>query len=147
MTEQQSEIKIIRLNTGEDIIATCIMDDNNGSVTVGNPMRVIVRRLTDKGQSMLIMMPWLPLELVEEDLATINYNDIITVVSPKASFVEYYYDTVQQYHSLVDKKEKEGDLAFGTQDDLFEDDEDMVTEDLVQEMMDLLKDKKKQSIH
>jgi hypothetical protein len=141
---QISDIKLIRLNTGEDIIANCIMDEENGLVTIGNPMKVIVKRINEKGQSMLIMMPWLPLELVEEDLATINYNDIITVVAPKKSFVEYYFNTVEQYQELIEQKEQDRELEFG--DDEIEDVEE-TTDEVLEEMLELIKDKKKHSIH
>jgi hypothetical protein len=135
-------IKIIRLNTGEDIIAHCINDEANGTMLLSSPMRVVVRRMSETTtQSMLIMMPWLPLEIIEEDLATINHQDIITVVDPKDSFIEYYSNTVEDYKNLIDSKSD--DELFSSE---FEEDEEY-DEETVQEMLDLLKEKKNKSIH
>lgn len=143
---QKTDIKILRLNTGEDIIANCIMDDESGSVLVANAMRVVVRRVADVGETMLIMMPWLPLELVEEDLASINYDDIISVFQPKKSFIEYYYDTVSKYHVELEKKEQEGGLNF--MDEGLEDEEDEEYDDeSLQEMLDLVREKRSKSLH
>lgn len=139
MTEQTG-IKLIRLNTGEDIIANCIDDEANNTIMIGNPMRVVVRRLSESSQSMLVMMPWLPLEIIEEDLATINYQDIITVVEPKKSFIEYYNNMVDQYKvSLETMKDQD---IFGEELENEEMDEDMM-----QEMLDLLKERKTKSLH
>lgn len=140
MTEETG-IKLIRLNTGEDIIANCIDDEANNTIMIGSPMRVVVRRLGESSQSMLVMMPWLPLEIVEENLATINYQDIITVVEPKKSFIEYYNNMVDQYKiSLETMKDQD---IFG--DEQEEDDE--MDEDMMQEMLDLIKERKNKSIH
>lgn len=139
MTEQTG-IKLIRLNTGEDIIANCIDDEANNTIMIGSPMRVVVRRLSESSQSMLVMMPWLPLEIIEEDLATINYQDIITVVEPKKSFIEYYNNMVDQYKvSLETMKDQD---FFGE-----EQEDDEIDEDMMQEMLDLLKERKTKSIH
>lgn len=139
MTEQTG-IKLIRLNTGEDIIANCIDDEANNTIMIGSPMRVVVRRLGESIQSMLVMMPWLPLEIVEEDIATINYQDIITVVEPKKSFIEYYNNMVDQYKvSLETMKDQD---IFGEELENEEMDEDMM-----QEMLDLLKERKTKSLH
>ena len=74
MTEeiQEIQIKILRLNTGEDIIGACLMDDENGCVGVDNPMKLYMKRVSMAGQAMLVMAPWLPLEVIEENFATIN---------------------------------------------------------------------------
>lgn len=136
--------KLIRLNTGEDIIANCIDDNANNTILVGNPMRVVVRRLNETSKSMLIMMPWLPLEIVEDDLATISYQDIITVINPKASFVEYYNSTVEQYKALVEAEGAED--IFSEQ---FEDDEEgeIDVEESMEELLEMMREKKKSLLH
>lgn len=103
-TENETDYKILRLSTGEDIIGNCMFDDNDEYVLVGNPMKVMLQRVPEMKQTVLIMMPWLPLELIEEDLATINYTDIITTVDPKESFIEYYVNTVDKYQRIIEKE-------------------------------------------
>jgi len=89
-------VKIIRMQTGEDIMASMIEKvEQNETVVLNNPMRLVFRRLPT-GQTVLMMMPWLPVELIKEDSAIIYTTDIITIVEPKESMKEYY-------ENLVDK--------------------------------------------
>lgn len=84
----EPEVKFIRLTTGEDIIGNCLFDDEQDSLIIENPMKVALKRMSGVGQTMLVMVPWLPIELLNEDCATILYNNVITVIEPKPSFVE-----------------------------------------------------------
>lgn len=145
--ENESDYKILRLSTGEDIIGHCVFDDEEEYVLVGNPMKVMLQRVPEMRQTVLIMMPWLPLELIEDDLVTINYGDIITSVNPKESFVEYYIGTVDKYQKVL---EKESNLESYSLDDFGSDDEDEEQE--FDSMMDELleeaqQDKKNQLLH
>lgn len=97
---EELQIKILRLNTGEDIIGACINDEANGSIDIESPMKVVIRRMTPAGKTILLMAPWLPLELIEDNSASINYADIITVVNPTAQFIEYYTNTVNEYEDI-----------------------------------------------
>jgi hypothetical protein len=144
--EQISEIKILRLITGEDIIGTCLFDDEDSNLMIDSPMKVIISRVSESGKTMLMMMPWLPLEIVNENLATINYSDILTIVNPKAEFVEYYFDTAHRYELLMEKSHLEDSSFENEMDDLFEeelDDED----ETIEEMLEILKERKHKSIH
>lgn len=138
MTENQEiNVKLIRLNTGEDIVASCLMDDETGEILVGNPMKVYVKRVSEAGQTLLVMMPWLPLELIEDDFATLNFNDVITMVELKKSFVEYYMNTVSEYHALLEKKEME----------IEEEQEEEPSEEEMQTMLDALKESRRNKLH
>ena len=143
MIEQQNtEIKIIRLNTGEDIIGNCIFDDENDNLLIDSPMKVVISRVTSFGKTMLIMSPWLPLEIVEENIVAINYNDIITTAMPKKEFIEYYLNTIDQYQALVEKTKQE-EALFGDEFD----NEDEMDEEIMEEMLEIIKEKKKGMIH
>jgi len=142
MTEEQNtEIKIIRLNTGEDIIGTCLFDDDANNLLIDSPMKVYVTRATELGKTMLIMMPWLPLEIVEDNMASISYDDVITMVNPKQNFIDYYFDTVQHYEALVEKNSQEDEF-----ESQFED-EDEIDEDTMEQMLEIIKERKNKSIH
>lgn len=137
MIEQSEiQIKILRLNTGEDIVGSCLMDDELGCVNIENPMKVYVKRATI-GSSMLFILPWLPLEIIEDNFATINYDDIITVIDPKKSFVEYYNNAVEE---LEVKQLKDQELTN-------EEDDDDVDEETMQEMLNALKESKRNRLH
>ena len=140
MNEEQQIVKLIRLNTGEDIIASCLIDEETGAVLLGSPMKVYLRRITEAGQTVLVMMPWLPLELIEEDYATINYGDIITMVEPKQSFVRHYQETIIQYQAVLDSRNLEEELSADSDD---EEDDDEET----QEILDAMEESRNKRFH
>jgi len=86
MTEPS--VKIVRLQSGEDIIAGYLEDNDSEIVLLDNPMHLIFKR-TPRG-TVMMMMPWLPIELIKDNIATIYTTDILTVVEPKEMLIEYY---------------------------------------------------------
>jgi len=88
-------VKLIRMQSGEDIMASMLEDENSDQIQVNDPMRIVFRRLPT-GQTVMMMMPWLPVELIKENSAMIYYSDIITVVEPKESMIRYYDKLVER---------------------------------------------------
>jgi hypothetical protein len=88
MTDTIQGVKIVRLQSGEDIIASIIEDDESEMVMLNNPMHLIFKR-TSQG-TMMVMLPWLPIELIKDNIATIYSSDILTMIDPKDALIEYY---------------------------------------------------------
>jgi len=88
MTDLIQGVKIVRLQSGEDIIASIIEDDVSEMVMLNNPMHLIFKR-TSQG-TMMVMLPWLPIELIKDNMATIYSSDILTMIDPKDALIEYY---------------------------------------------------------
>lgn len=88
MTEIIQGVKIVRLQSGEDIIAGLIQDNESEMIMLDNPMHLIFKR-TSQG-TMMVMLPWLPIELIKDNIATIYSSDVLTIVDPKDALVEYY---------------------------------------------------------
>jgi len=86
-------VKIVRLQSGEDIIADYTLDDSDSSVILSNPMSLLFKRLSS-GKSVMMMSPWIPLEVVENTTARIFALDVLTVFEPKPHIIEYYNTTV-----------------------------------------------------
>lgn len=82
-------VKIIRLVTGEDVLADFIEDSSDGTALLSNPMHLVFKRLPT-GQNAMHMSPWLPIELIEENIAQIHCADILTVVDPKDELIDHY---------------------------------------------------------
>lgn len=97
-------IKLIRLQNGDDVIAD--YNHSGNLVQLINPMRLVFRRLPT-GQTMMLVAPWLPNELIEEDSASIASSDILTTFSPKRKLVEYYNKMVEVN---VQRKEEFGKI-------------------------------------
>ena len=89
----QHRVKIIRLQNGEDLISDCIMDDGEEWIQLNDPMSLIVKR-SIKG-TVMMMVPWLPLEVICDNIATITQDDILTFVEPKEDLIEYYGNMVE----------------------------------------------------
>ena len=85
-------IKLIRLQNGDDVIADYTHSGN--LVQLINPMRLVFRRLPT-GQTMMLVAPWLPNELIEEDHAIVSNTDVLAYFSPKNKLVEYYNKMVE----------------------------------------------------
>ena len=140
-------IKIIRLQTGEDVIADYQQIDGDESVLLSNPMSLIFKRMPT-GRAVMLMSPWLPLELVEKNEAWLYQSDILTVVQPKQQIVDYYANSV---------KEVEEDMIASAMDDenFLRDISDEVEEELsfeeeqqaMEELEELRRDVKKRLLH
>jgi hypothetical protein len=85
-------IKLIRMQNGDDIISDIAQTGNMIKLT--NPMRLIFRRLPT-GQTMMLIAPWLPNELIEEDHAVVSNSDVLTYFNPKQKLVDYYNKMVE----------------------------------------------------
>jgi hypothetical protein len=85
-------IRIIRLHGGEDIVADCLDDD--GFVILDSPMHLIFKR-NSAGGKIMVLLPWLPVELIHENIATISYKDILMFLPPRKELIEYYKEMVQ----------------------------------------------------
>ena len=93
-------IKIIRMQSGEDIIASMIEDKEEGIVTLNNPMTVLFKRQIT-GKSVMMMVPWLPVEIIQHNMATVYSQDVLTVFQPKESLVNYYQKAVVDLNECI----------------------------------------------
>lgn len=135
----QPIIKIVRLQTGEDIISKITEDGESDMVLLNNPMRMIVKRV-ETGQSIFMMMPWLPIEVIKEDSAIIYNSDIITMFDPKDSLIEYYQSLVNESILAILKNEE---VSFDDESDEDEYDEEYeLTEEELKEIEEYRKNKK-----
>jgi hypothetical protein len=140
--ETTPNIKIVRLQSGEDIVADFIEDEKNEDVVLlGNPMHMIFKRIPS-GQSVMLMMPWLPVELITNNSAVIYTSDILTIIDPREELVKYYGNAVteaqlrmEQSTSLTDPDDEEDDEEY--------DDDDASLDDI----MEAMKEQKKNNIH
>lgn len=134
-------IKILRLKDGEDIIASYHLDEKTNIVVLNNPMSLFFKRVS-MGRSVVVMNPWLPLELVEENTARILINEIMTVFEPKKSLIEYYLISVKESNELIQMNSQMIDESLLNASSEYEDDE--VTEE---DIMEAMKESKRTLLH
>ena len=124
------------MQTGEDIMASMVGEEQEETVLLEDPMRLIYRRMPT-GQTMLMMMPWLPVELIKDNSALVYNSDIITIIDPKESMVEYYENLVIK--TLLEMEKSEDMIAellrdqTGEVDD--EEDDSLLTEEQLDQLL------------
>ena len=132
MHNKEDNIKILRLTDGEDIITDYTVEDGN-VIVMHNPMTLFFKRMS-VGKSMVIMQPWLPIELVDVNMAKIFSNQVLTVIEPRNALIEYYRNAVQESNDIItqyDDQISESLLndAYASSDVSEEDDSEEYTED------------------
>ena len=131
----ENNIKIVRLESGEDIIANYFEDEETGVVLLNSPMHIIFKRMPT-GRTVMMMLPWLPLELIKDNQAIIGSEKILTMIEPKDELITYYNKMIVETDEIID-------------DDMLakalEEDED--GEDEMQELIEEFKEHRKKNLH
>lgn len=133
----ETNIKIVRLQSGEDIIADCMATDDEEVISLKQPMHIIFKRIAT-GRSVMMMMPWLPVELIKENVANVYGADILTMIDPKDDLIEYY-------HNSVNDEDMTRATSASIRPQLFDDDEEPTDEELDEEELEELIEEKNQS--
>jgi hypothetical protein len=134
-------VKIIRMQTGEDIMASMIGEEEAETVLLEDPMRLIFRRMPT-GQTMLMMLPWLPVELIKDNSALIYNSDIITIIDPKESMVQYYDNLVMKTLLEMEKSEEMIEQLLRDQEEESEE-----SENYIEELTQYIEDIKNRTLH
>jgi hypothetical protein len=101
METTNTNIKIVRLQSGEDVICNYYADDENGVVLLADPMHLIFKRMPT-GRTVMMMMPWLPIEIIKDNSAIVYDSDILTIIEPKDELIHYYNQNVFHSQELAD---------------------------------------------
>ena len=134
-------VKIIRMQTGEDIMASMIGEEEAETVLLEDPMRLIYRRMPT-GQTVLMMMPWLPVELIKDNNALIYNSDIVTIIDPKESMVQYYDNLVMK--TLIEMEKSEEMIGQLLKDQQSEDEEEEYS---MEELTQYIEEVKNRTLH
>lgn len=138
-------IKLVRMQNGDDIISDVTQVGN--MVTLTNPLRLIFRRLPT-GQTMMLVAPWLPNELIEENHAIVSNTDVLTFFSPKNKLVEYYNKMVE---INMQRKENFGKILEDYLQSEIEtadlEDEDIEEAEITAEVMEAIEEFKRNKLH
>jgi hypothetical protein len=138
-------VRIVRLQSGEDIIAGYSGNTNTNIVVLDNPMHLIFKR-TSQG-TVMMMLPWLPIELIKDNIATVLSGDILTIVEPKDDLKEYYHNVINttQMKMLMDNTLAEN--LREASDDEYDDDEDPEGDLTKEDVVEIINRKKTNRLH
>ena len=137
-------VKIIRMQTGEDIMASMIGEEEEETVLLEDPMRLIYRRMPT-GQTVLMMMPWLPVELIKDNNALIYNSDIITIVDPKESMIEYYENLVIK--TMLEMEKSEDMISSLLKEQAGENEDDEEEEYSMEDLIKFVEEVKNRTLH
>ena len=140
MPDLVPNIRIVRLQSGEDIIADCIPNLDEETVELKRPMHIIFKRI-QTGRSIMMMMPWLPVELIKENTAHIYGADILSYLEPKDDLIEYY-------NNAVNDEDLEIASTSSIRPQLFNEDDEPTDEELdEEELQELMEERKNNRVH
>ena len=140
-------VRIVRLQSGEDIIAGYSGNTNTNVVVLDNPMHLIFKR-TSQG-TVMMMLPWLPIELIKDNIATVLSGDILTIVEPKDDLKEYYHNVINttQMKMLKDNTLSQNLREASDEEDDDEYDEDPEGELTKEDVVEIINRKKTNRLH
>lgn len=142
----ENNIKIVRLQSGEDVMAHYYADEENGTVLLDNPMHIIFKRVPT-GQTIMMMMPWLPIELIKENNAMIYDSDILTIIDPREDLIEYYGNVVLASKERMENPSDYFTMEEDDEDEFYDEGEEEVEKLEKDEVLKLLDEKKKAKLH
>ena len=137
-------VKLIRMQTGEDIMASIFEHEDSDQVLLNDPMRLVFRRMPT-GQTVMMMMPWLPVELIKENSALVYTSDIVTVIDPKESMIRYYDKLVERTINDMADSDKMLDQLLEEQEE--EENENEQQEEMMQELLQHIQEVKNKKLH
>lgn len=127
-------VKLIRLNSGEDIVAYLEEEDNNYLLLT--PMAVFVKRL-NSGKTIMMISTWLPNELVEDEIISISKDKVLLVMQPKKELLVYYQKSLDELDGYEIEsgedydEESLRDASQDTDEEELEEEEDLSLTDLL----------------
>jgi hypothetical protein len=116
-------------------------------VVMNSPMSLFFKRISS-GKSMVMMAPWLPLELIGENTAKLYETSVLTIIEPKKSLVDYYLSAVEDSNEMIKMNADAIDEALLTEsDDEFEEDDGEGDDDEFEQIQDSIKHIKRNLLH
>jgi len=137
-------VKLIRMQSGEDIMASMFEQEDSEQIQLNDPMRLVFRRMPT-GQTVMMMMPWLPVELIKENSALVYTSDIVTVIEPKEAMIRYYDRLVERTVNEMADSDKLLEDLLDDQDK--EDEEEEQQETIMQELIQHMQEVKNKKLH
>ena len=138
-------VKLIRMQSGEDIMASMFEQEDSEQIQLNDPMRLVFRRMPT-GQTVMMMMPWLPVELIKENSALVYTSDIVTVIEPKEAMIRYYDKLVERTVNDMADSDKLLENLLDEQEEESEE-EQKQQEEMMQELMQHIQEVKNKKLH
>ena len=133
------------MQSGEDIMASMFEQEDSEQVQLNDPMRLVFRRMPT-GQTVMMMMPWLPVELIKENSALVYSSDIVTIIEPKEAMIRYYDKLVERTVNDMADSDKLLENLLDEQEEESEE-EQKQQEEMMQELIQHIQEVKNKKLH
>lgn len=90
-------VKIVRMLTGEDVICDFVEDE--GGTYMVEPLEINMKM--HKGNATVVLKNWLPVEIINDNLARVNPRNIIAVFDASETVSEYYDETMTKINKAI----------------------------------------------
>jgi hypothetical protein len=94
-----SNVRIVRLKSGEDILCNLLINDDKVLVNLMEPMVIEYETFGDTQH--LMIANWLPVSLVKENKSVIPVTEVLCVMHPTDELIEYYNQTIEKMNSAL----------------------------------------------
>lgn len=99
--------KILRLKTGEDIICS-VSPSSMGGVVLKNPMVVFTKMDLRAAKQLILINPWLPFHIIENNEVILNSSEILFSMDPIPEFIDYYKIALKDHTDALEEDTEEG---------------------------------------
>lgn len=99
-------IGYIKLINGIELISLIMFDDNNSTLILKDPMKVVVEKDPLTGMTYFILVDFMAYSCIKE--TNISYAHIITVFPPSDEIIDYYFTSLRYSREYQYPKLKEG---------------------------------------
>lgn len=96
-----SDIRFIRLNTGEDLIAQ-VNDVSNGRIFMSNPLKVLYTPSLNTGYLSISLMQWIFTRISSKQDFDMDVSHIIVMVEPDKKLQEHYKESVSTFVNTIE---------------------------------------------
>lgn len=98
-----SNIKLVRFKGGEDIISFVREVEDN--IELMYPLSTYIAFNKSSRKQELFINFWLPINIVEKNIATIPKSEILLITEVKEDFREYYLNFLEDFESKEENPE------------------------------------------
>lgn len=106
--EYSSNVKFVRMTTGEDLIAEVIQDNDEKCIMI-NPLKIVYLLGERPGSMMLSLIEWIFPRICSKQEFEIFTSDIITIAEPSNDIVHYYLNSLSKLDDVDFKFDKDYD--------------------------------------
>lgn len=106
------DIRFIRLNNGEDIVAE-VLDVSNGKIVINNPLKILYTPSLNTGYLSISLMQWVFSRIAKKQTFDMDMINVLVMTEPEENLIIHYKDSLNTFSTKPDDEEDD-DIDFST---------------------------------